>query len=100
MTWGHSVPQNLGFPAQEMVLAAFPYSSSLSETLGFSTRSVPCTREILKGLRVDDLVPTFPTVCFEDDSAAGTLLLVCWVIIWGQLLLFRVSSLPIVTPCE
>lgn len=86
MTWGYSVAQNLGFPAQEMVIAAFSYNSSSPETLGFSTHSVSCTRKILKGLRVDDLVQTFPTVCSEDDSVAGTLLQLCWAIIWGQLL--------------
>lgn len=97
MPWGYSVPQNLGFPAQEMVMAAFPYNSSLSETPGFSARGVSRTGKILKRLQVDDLVQTFPTVCFECDSGAGTLLPLCWAIIWGQPLLFRISALPVVS---
>lgn len=52
------------------------------------------------GLKVDDFVQIFPTVCFENDSVAGTLLLLCWAIILEELLLFRISSLSIVTSCE
>lgn len=99
MTWGYSVPQNLGFPVQEMVIVEFSYSFSLSEVLGLSTHSVSCTRKILNGLKVDGLVQIFPTVCFEDDSMAGTLLLLCWAIILEELLLFRISSLSILTSC-
>lgn len=99
MTWAYSVPQKLGFPVQEMVFVAFSYNSSLFEILGFSNHSFSCMRKILNGLKVD-LVQRFATVCFEDDSVAGTLLLLCWAIILEELLLLRISSLSIVTSCE
>lgn len=82
-----------------MVLVAFSYNSSLSEILGFSTHSVSRVRKILNGLKADDLVQIFPTVCFEDDSVAGTLLPLSWAIISEEMLLFRISSLSTVTSC-